>query len=170
MTVIVFLFVTLLSAALQATIPTLVWTGHATMPFLLSVVIYYALTHRIGRVAPAAVMVGLLADSLGMLPLGFHAFCYAVAGLVIAQFRGSMAVRAWTTHAFLGASANLLVTLAAWVLLAVDGDLQWPLPWLLLRFAGSLLTGALVTPILFAAMSRLDHRLGNLDLREASPL
>jgi len=157
MTVFIFLLITVIAAALQATVSTFAITGHAPLPFLLSVVIYYALMHRTSRMVTAAIIIGLLDDCLGMKPLGFTAFCYAATGLVIAYFRDVMAIRSTVMHAFLGAVSTFGIALATWVLLAGAGQIHLPWPWLLLKLAGSLLTGGVLTPLICAALFKLDR-------------
>jgi rod shape-determining protein MreD len=170
LSVIIFLFVTLLAAALQAAVPTFAATGFAQLPFLLAVVIYYALMHRTARMVQAAILIGVLDDSLGMMPIGFSSFCYASIGLVIAHFREVMTVRAWTTHAFIGAVGNFATTLVTWLLLAKDGQIHWPWHWLVLKLAGSLVTGAILVPVIFAVLSQLDHIMDHGREREAQEL
>ncbi len=171
MTTVIFIFVTLLAAALQAAVPTFASTGYAPLPFLLGVVIYYALMHRPSRMLQAAVLIGLLDDSLGQMPLGFSSFCYATICLVVARFRDAMTVRSWITQAFLGATANFATTFFTWLLLAKDGELHWPIHWLLFKFAGSFVNGALLVPVIFAALFKLDNMLGHThDAEEAHPL
>ena len=166
MTAVIFLFVMLLAAALQAAVPTLIWTGCAPIPFLLGVVIYFALVNKPVRIVQIALLLGVLDDSLGMKPLGFSAFCFAAVALLIFRFRDLMTVRAWTTHAFLGAIANFSTTVVTWVLLAKDGQLHWQWNWLLLKFCGSLVTGAILTPLMFAALSSLDRLTGRPRVEE----
>ena len=161
MRIVIFLFVTLLAAALQAAVPTFASTGFAPLPFLLGVVIYYALMHRPTRMVQAALVIGVLDDSLGMLPLGFSAFCFAAIGLVIARYRDMMSVSQWTTHAFLGALANFATTVVTWLLLAKDAQIHWPWNWLVFKFAGSLVTGAVLVPVIFALLHQLDHLMGH---------
>lgn len=170
MTILIFLFITLVSAALQATIPTLRIAGFAPMPFLLGVVIYYALLHRTNRMIPAALLIGILGDSLGMMPLGFSSLCYAITGSIIAHFRDVMTVRSWSTHAFLGATANFATTFVTWLLLSKDDLVQWPWNWLFLKFVGSLFTGAIIVPLMFAVLERIDHLLGHTFNEEAQSL
>jgi len=170
MTLVIFLFVTLLAAVLQATIPPFALSGYAPLPFLCGVVVYYALLHRTSRMVQAAILLGVLADSLGMMPLGFSSFCYAAIGLVIARFRDVMTVHAWTTHAFLGALANFVSTVAMWLLILGDGALQWPWHWTLFKFLGALVNGAVIVPLVFETLRRLDHLTGRIHREEAHPL
>jgi cell shape-determining protein MreD len=157
-TIVVFLLVTLICAALQAAVPAPAFAGHAQLPFLLGVVIYYALTHRTSRMVQAAVLIGI------------SSFCYAAIGLVIARFRETMTISAVTTQAFLGGAANFLTTFVTWLLLSRDGEVHWPWNWLLFKFAGSLLTGAVLVPLIFSALRQLDHRLGRVRYEEHDPL
>lgn len=170
MTILIFLFVTLVCAALQAAVPTIALAGHAPLPFLSGVVIYYALTHRTSRLIPAAILIGILDDSLGMIPLGVSSFCYAAMGLIIARFRGVMTIHAVTTHAFLGAVANFATTLITWLLLVREGGLHWTWGWMLGKFVGSIITGALLVPVIFSILWTLDHLSGRARYEEADPL
>lgn len=170
MSAVIFLFVTLLAAALQATVPATPLTGYAPLPFLLGVVIQRALLHRPARMLRAAVLLGLLSDSLGMTPLGFSSFCFAAIGLLIVHFRDMMTVRAWTTHAFVGAAAAFVTTVATWLLIVGDGALQWPWPWTLFKLFGALVNGALLVPLIVETLRRLDHLTGHVPREEAQPL
>jgi rod shape-determining protein MreD len=165
--IVVLLFVTLVAAALQATLPTLRWTGHATFPFLLGVVMHYALTHRVSHMVVAALWIGILDDGLGRMPLGISSFGYAACGLLVAYYRESMAVRAWTTHMVLGAGGSLVMTIASWLMLAKEDLVAMPWNWVLFKFAGSAITGAMATPVVIALLHRLDRLLGYVPREEA---
>ena len=115
----------------------------------------------------AALWVGLLVDGLGRVPLGASAFSYALCGLVIVRYRESMAVRAWTTHAVLGAACSFVVTFIAWLMLTKEALVDMPWNWLLFRIAGSALAGALVSPFVVALLHRLDRVLGYVPREEA---
>lgn len=158
------LFFALLMAALaQQTLPATPWTGWAPAPFMLGVVIYYALMRERRVSVEAALLAGLMEDGLSLAPLGMTSFAYAAAALVIDWARGDVVARQWTTHAALGAAANLWATAFAAVVL-YSGALISPGPlFLLLRAGGAVVMGALAAPLACWAMEGLEETLGLLE-------
>ncbi len=166
MTILLMVFSLVCAAVLQALLPPWAWLGQAGVPFLLSVVLYYALERGYGVMLAAAIAGGLLQDALGMIPLGYSSFCFCVAALVVERYRESVFVGQWLTHVVFGALASAGVTLGLALLLGAGG-LAAPNPGrVVLKTVGALLLGALVVPLVFHVIDSLDRLLGNVEARE----
>ncbi len=162
------LFLALLAAAvLQAMLPTTAWTGWAPAPLMSGLVLYYSLIHRRPLVLEAALLAGLIEDSLSQMPLGTTCFAYAVAGLIIERYRDDVMEHQWTTHVAFGAMLNAGVTLFSMLILLKDELIHPPILYLGLRLVGALVLGGIVSPIIFAVMNRLETTLGSVEV-EAS--
>ena len=160
MRALLFLLVSILAAALQATIAPSRWMGYAPVPCMLGVVVFYALMRPRNAMLQAAILIGLLGDSIGRMPLGCTAFLFAACGLVISRYRGTMAINQWTTHLFLGGCAGLVSTLGAFTILSAMGSIEMSWPWCLFRMAGGTILGAIVTVLVVSFMCRMDRLLG----------
>ena len=167
MTALVLLFAVVIGSVLQASVPAPAWLGHAQIPVMMGLVIYYAMVADRGTMIMAAILAGLVDDTLGLMPLGYSSFCYCVAGLICQGFRDVVIARQWTTHVFLGALSNAGVTIATFLLLVKDDLVQ--MGWLQITFKllGSIVVGAVAVPIIFQVMTWLDHTVGNVELGEA---
>jgi hypothetical protein len=104
------------------------WLGYAHAPLLLGLVLYYALTHDLFFLLTACFLAGILQDSLGLIPLGYSAFCFCVVGLVVIRSRELMFVRQWTTHLALGAVSAAGVSLALSLMLVLNDQVSMTLP------------------------------------------
>lgn len=163
---VVVLFTLITAALLQAALPTAPWMGWAPMPLLAGLVVYYALVRSRGLVLEVAILAGIVEDSLSQVPLGTSSFLYALAGLIIERWRGSMIVRQWTTHAVAGAATNLAATAFVLLMLVKDGLIEPRWGYVVLRLAGAGLLGALAAPIVFHVMEGLDDTLGLTEAEE----
>lgn len=157
------IFALLIAAVVQAMLPTTAWTGWAPAPVMGALVIYYALVRPRALVLEAALLAGLVEDSLSQMPLGTSSFGYAVAGLIIERYREDVVVRQWTTHVVFGALVSVGVTLFSMLMLMKDGLIQPPVLYIALRLVGALVLGGLVTPFVFFLMEHLEHTLGHVE-------
>lgn len=154
-------FLLLTAAVLQSLMPAAAWLASSKTPFLLGVTIYYALTNSRGTAAAAAVLAGVLQDSLSPIPLGFSALCFAVGALAIHHFRGVLFRDSVLTVAALGAALGALTTLALYVMLMLGTDtVSMPWWWLLLRMGGGAVLGLLAAPIVWAAAGAIERQIG----------
>jgi rod shape-determining protein MreD len=167
MTVFVMVFSVIMGAVIGAALPAPSWLGHAQAPVLLGLVLYYAMIGRRATVIAAAILAGLVADTLSLMPLGYSSFCFCVAGLVCQGFRDVVMARQWTTHMFFGAMSNLGITTACFLLLAKDGLIEPRLLQSGFKLAGSVVTGAVAAPLVFQGMAWLDRKVGNVESAEA---
>lgn len=167
MTAFVMLFSLIIGSVLQASLPALPRIGYAQPPLLLSIVVYYALTTDRATTVWAAVLGGLLCDTMGLMPLGYSAFAYCVAGLVSQSFRDMVIARQWTTHVVFGGLANFGVVLLSYMLLAKDGLVGLGILGLIGKLLVALILGAVVTPLVFTLMEKFDHTVGNVEEEQA---
>lgn len=151
------------AGTLEALLPNWAFMGHAGWPLLLGLVLYYALHHSRALMFTAALAAGLLEDSLSLAPLGYSAACFCLAGGLAAHFREEVFDQLGLTHVLFGAVAAAGVSSAMYVLLTFSGQVRLPWTWGLERALGSLVLGALATPIVFRALARLDRVLGILE-------
>ena len=159
--------ITLLGAALMQTLmPAYAFLGQARFPFLLAVVLYYALNHDAAVMLTAAFLAGLLQDTLGQTPLGYTAFCFCVAGWITSRFSRTVLIESLVTPAFFGGVAAVIVTVVTSVLLLSRGAVSFSPGWLLLKTLGSGFLGMICTPAVFLMVRTLDVHVGNIEVRE----
>jgi len=163
--VVVMFFCLVCGAVLQAVWPTWLWLGQASAPFLLGLVLYYALSHGDGFMLLAAVLAGLLQDALGLIPLGYSSFCFCLTALIVSRFREMVFSGDWPAHILFGAVAAAGVSLVLSLLLSHDGRLLIGPGWTILKAFGAGLLGAIVIPFEFRVLEALDRMLGNLHER-----
>lgn len=161
MIVLTMLFGLVLAAVLEAVSPTWAGLGYAHVPLLLGVAVHYALYYPTEYLLTAAIVGGLLQDSLGLAPLGYSAFCFTVAGLLVAHFRKILYIHKHLSHVLIGAVCSGGATLLMYLLLRASGLLAIRFPWILLRTVGMAILGAVAIPLVLALMLALDHMLGN---------
>ena len=168
MKITVYAFLILLAASVQAVLPGWSAMGAAKAPFLLAVVLYAALTR--GRVFTfsVALAAGLVQDALGLIPLGFSAIAFGVAAVPINAYRREMYIGSALTHAICGALASLAMVGVLAFGLTASHRLVFTPGWLLWRTAGTVLLGALVTPVVCSAAHHLEQRVGTLVLGEGA--
>ncbi|MDA1086716.1 MAG: rod shape-determining protein MreD [Verrucomicrobia bacterium] len=146
------------TTALQMTVPSVRILADAKFPLLLAVVLYYALTRPRGPAMAIAFWAGLLADSLGPMPLGYSAVCFCVVALAAGMFRGFVFEDTWITPAVFGLAAAGMVATGFYLLLINQegfGDVSgW---WLTTKIAGTAVLGIVATPVMFLVARSMDH-------------
>lgn len=149
---------------LEKTLPLCVFLGQAKAPILMGIVLYYALNRPAGMMLGSAVAGGVLCDGLSGLPLGYSSLCFCVLGSIAYVYRDIAFTGKWVTHAFFGAIGGLALTLAMYVFLLFreEGVRAIPLSIVCLKSIGTGLLGAIFTPALYIAMTRLDRLVGNI--------
>ena len=150
-------------AILQGALPAWELFGHAKVPVLLGLAIYYALTRDRNWMLVAAVLAGILQDALGRIPMGYSSCCFCLVGLIVQRYREILFGFRAMTHLMVGALAGGGVTLLLVVLLAKDGLVEMQLGWALSKIVGAAALGALCTPVAFRLVETLDLKLGNLE-------
>lgn len=156
-----------LCALVQAVVPPWTAMGQAKPPVLLGGVLYYALTRNNSLVIEAAVVAGLLQDSLGPIPLGYSVVAFLSVALLTNRFRERVFGEHWVTHVLLGIASAVLVTFMMHLLLVGSGMRTGVRPsFVLSKALGASLLGMFAIPVVFKLIERLDWLLGNVDLRE----
>lgn len=164
MTGIVMVFSAFLAAVLQTVLPEIGAHG-LRLPLLQGVVVYYALTRRVGATLAAGFFAGLLHDALGLAPLGYSVVCFCVAGAVVNRFRDVVFNESMFTAAFFGALFAGISTLVTGLALCGAGLLDIGVWQLLLKTGAALLAGAVCAPLVFRILSGLDRAVGNAPRR-----
>jgi rod shape-determining protein MreD len=166
-------FVVLLAAAfVQGLLPALGFLGMAKAPLLLSVVIYYSLSHGRFTMLLAAMAGGIIHDSLGFTPLGCTSFCFCLTGLSVQAARELLFRDSLLTGTALTAVGAALLTLMTWLFLefgefgqapAVGGS-GW---WVLAKAGGAAILAIVAVPPVFGLARGLDSLIGNTDTLRA---
>ena len=129
--------------------------------WLLLLALLAGLTASPGWAATLAWFAGLLVDLFSLEPLGLHAFCYAVAALVLARLRRSLYSEHPMTQGTLGFVLALLVGLTLLVRLEIAEPV--------FRFGAQLpqvLLASVITAALLPALVRLERSCGLLRVFE----
>jgi len=158
-------FLLLAAGMLQSAVPGMAWLASAKAPFLLSLVLHYAVTHQRAAVVWASVLAGVIQDSLSlMIPVGYSSFCFLALGLSVYALRDFLFREHLITAALMGGAGAALATLMIYGMLVL-GDLSVavPLGWVGLKLAGSALLGAVVAPAVWAGARALERRVGIAD-------
>jgi rod shape-determining protein MreD len=154
-------------AMIQAILPAWQSMGQAKPPLLLGAVLYYALSRNNLQVVEAALLAGLLQDSLGPIPHGFSVFAFVFVALLVNQYRERIFGDHWFTHVILGVGASVLVTLILYILLMGIGlrrDLTFS--FVMTKAFGMSLMGIVIFPLVYKIIDTLDLSLGNRQRRE----
>lgn len=167
MTMAVMLCAMIAGAILQTLSPVAPVLGGARAPFLLSVVLYYALTRERRPMLTASILAGVVQDSLSRIPLGYSCVCFCAVGLVVNAIHEMLFNRSLITHVLCGALAAGAATAMLFGLLARGGlvGATGAAPWV--KLGGTALLGMATTPLVFRVMDWLDQRLGNVRTENA---
>ncbi|NQU40829.1 MAG: rod shape-determining protein MreD [Lentisphaerae bacterium] len=166
MTWVIMLVLMLGGVTAQFLFPALPMIGQAKPPFLLAVVIYYALNRTPNTVMVAGLLAGVVHDALTAIPLGYTSLVFVLVGLLAGRFRRLVLAESRVTAGFFGAVGALVVQLAVYVLLARSGVVWWPVGRLTVRLLAGACLAAVATPLTFAVARRLDQWVGNVEMRE----
>ncbi|MCK5850883.1 MAG: hypothetical protein KAH23_08205 [Kiritimatiellae bacterium] len=168
MTLVVMVFVVAVSALLQITLPSFALLGSVKFPFLLAVVLYYAMNRDTVPMLAAALLAGLLQDILTpMMPLGYSVFCFCVVGWVVGLFRRLVLTDSPVICAVYGSLSGLVAMLFMYFLLLRAGLIVCPVRRVILKAVASGMLAAVCVPIVFVVAARLDGILGNIQVRES---
>ncbi|WFB35105.1 rod shape-determining protein MreD [Kiritimatiellota bacterium B12222] len=158
------MWVSLLACAMiQGMLPSWQSMGQAKPPLLLGAVIYYALSRENTLYLEAAILAGLLQDSLDLTPHGFSVLAFVTVGLLVHQYRDRVFGEHWFTHIMLGVACSVLVTFILYILL-VGGSLRKDIPFsfVLTKALGMSLLGIVIIPLVYKSVETLDHAMGNV--------
>lgn len=161
MTALLMGFLLLVAGLLQDLIPGWLWFGEVKAPCLLALVVYYALHHDRGTMLACALLAGLIQDSLSLMPIGYSALCFSLIGLLARMVRRWMLGKTWATAAIMGGVASLLATALLQAVVAWNMEYEaGPGWWIAVRWLGSVVSGAVVTPFIWFVAGRLDSLVG----------
>lgn len=166
MTYLVMAFILLVSVVLQIGFSGYAILGSAKIPFLMSVVLYYALSRNSGVMVVAAACAGFLNDALSGVPLGYSSLLFCVMGWVVSRFRDYVIMDSLLTSVFFGGIAGFVLIPISYIMLAREGLAYCSLGFLVLKMIGTGLLAMLCTPLLFALGRMLDQLVGNVDIKE----
>jgi rod shape-determining protein MreD len=158
------MMIALVSASvLQLLLPAYRFFGQTKFPFLLAVVLYYSLNRERGVACIAALVAGIMQDSLSMIPLGYSSACFLFLAWVVSRFRSVMVLESMFTPVLFGAVSLPAMILCLYVLLRYSGRADPGALWIVLKLSGGAALGAVVTPVVFCIMRGLDAWVGNVE-------
>lgn len=152
----------LLAAALfQSLTPAFALLASVKFPVLLGVTIYYALAHERGWWITAAILAGLLQDSLSLLPIGCSSLCFVLFGLAIYHTREFIFRDSLLTVAALGGGLAAAEVLLVYGMLRMSTEVvPAPFWWLGLKMGGSALLGLVTAPLVSLAAGMMERHVG----------
>jgi len=155
------IFLLLGGGLLQSLIPATALLGLAKPPFLMAVSLYYALAHPRGMAVMAAILAGVIQDSMSLLPVGYSALCFVIFGVFLAETREKLFGDSLFTVAILGASLGALTTLGIFLMLSLNSLADSiPFWWVALKMAGTALLGLGVAPLVWWLAAALERHVG----------
>lgn len=149
-----------LASIAQVMLPASDWLGQSKWPFLLGLVVYYALHRRLDVVLVGCFAAGFMQDVLSPIPLGTSSCCFLLAGWIVSRFQTLVMSDAVVTQAFFGAAV------AGGVGLVLQGVLHGAIGTGMLsaghRVLGYSLAGAVTAPVMCRLAGGLDRLVGNI--------
>lgn len=149
------------SALAQLLLPPVSFLGHPKWPFLLALMLYYALRRESRVMLAAALVAGLLQDGLGHTPLGFSVLLFLAVGLTVAVFKNVVLTDTLLTAVYFGVSLTFVATLVAGWTLRATGLVEGAFAGLLVKALGNAFLGGLCVSIVFPVAGMIDHMAGN---------
>lgn len=156
------------AALLQAVLPGVPWLGHAKVPALGAVVVYYALARERSDWIWASVMAGLVQDGMGFMPFGYSPFGFCITALMVSRFKELVFVHEKITHMMFGFLMGAVSTVILFILLSSTNLIAMSVPHALHKALGSAALGAVATPFIFHACARLDACMGLVESSTSS--
>ena len=160
MTLLSLLFWLIAGGTLQVVVPAFRHLGQPAFPFLLGVVLFAAVHKKPRYFVATALLAGVVEDALSLAPLGCSACAFlAAGGLALLLREDFFADKTFVVMVFgaLGAATSTGVMALALrmkgLIVLSGGEISG-------RMAGSALLGAVLIPLLFGAMRRLERMLG----------
>lgn len=154
------LLITLLlagGALLQTVLQPLHTFGGLELPVLTGLVICISLRAEYAQTLYAAVLAGLLHDAFSPAPLGLSIPFFAAAAQAICWIRDEVFGDLPATYIVLGAVAAVCETLYYAVVFSLSGLRPVYAGLLGLRLAGSLLSGAVIVPLIWLSVFRIRY-------------
>ena len=161
MTAAIMIFLLLVGGLLQSLIPATALLGLSKPPFLMAVALYYALAHSRWTAVTAAILAGVMQDSMSLLPVGYSSLCFVVFGVFLAETREKLFGDSLFTVAILGASLGALTTLGLYLMLSLNSLADSiPFWWVALKMGGTALLGLCVAPLVWWSAAMLERHVG----------
>jgi rod shape-determining protein MreD len=158
----------LVAGLLQDLIAGPLWLGQVKAPLLLAVALYYALYYERIPMLVAAVLAGIVQDSISLMPIGYSSFCFCLLGLAVQKSRGVLFKGSLETAALLGGiSGALAIGFLQCMLVMGTEYASGPWWWAVWRMVGSGLLGLVAFPVTWWVAQRLDQLVGNVEPQEA---
>lgn len=157
----IMIFLLLLGGLLQSLIPASPVLGLSKPPFLMAVALYYALAHPRWTAVVAAILAGVVQDSMSLLPVGYSSLCFVIFGVFLAETREKLFGDSLFTVAVLGAGLGALTTLGLYLMLSLNSLADTiPFWWVALKMGGTALLGLGVAPLVWWLASTLERGVG----------
>ncbi len=156
----------IVGAALQVLFPALPFLGQSKPPFLLAVVLYYALNRTPATTLVAGLVAGVLHDLLTAVPLGYSSIVFVVVGVLAGRFRNLVLPESRVTAGFFGMVGSLLAQVLLYGMLVRIDAAWWPFGRLTVKLLWGALLAAVVTPLTFIGARRCDQWVGIIKVRE----
>lgn len=161
MQLVIMIFLLLVGGLLQSLMPAMAWIGLTKPPFLLAVALYFALVHTRGMALAAAILAGIIQDSLSLFPIGYSSLCFVVFAAVLTRTRETLFRDSFVTLAILGGLLSAVATLMLYLMLRINTlPVNLPLWWVGLKMGGSALLGLVVAPMVWWLASGLERHIG----------
>ncbi|MEI6788736.1 MAG: rod shape-determining protein MreD [bacterium] len=161
MTAAIMVFLLLVGALIQGLIPAAAWLGLSKPPILPAVALYYALVHPRGMAVTAAILAGMIQDTMSLFPVGTSALCLVVFALFVVKTRETMFRDSVLTMAVLGAAMAAFTTLGLYGMLSLNTlSVDMPLWWVALKAGGNALLGLVVAPLVWWVADTLERHVG----------
>ena len=160
MTLLSLLFWLIAGGTLQVVVPAFRHMGQPAFPFLLGVVLYAAVHKKARYFVATALLAGLVEDSLSQAPLGYSACAFLAAGGLAVLLREDFFADKTITVMGFGALCSATSTGMMALLLRMKGLVELSGGEIFWRMAGSAILGAVLIPLLFGWMHRLERMLG----------
>jgi len=157
-------FLLLAAGVLQSLLPAFAWLGSAKPPILLAVALYYAVLHERPAMVAAALLAGVIQDSLSLLPMGYSALAFTLLGWLAHQSRQVVFRESLVTAGLLGAVGGMASTLLLCLMLVLGGDyVVGSVFWVIRKIIGAGLLGLLTMPLVWRGATALDRLVGVLE-------
>jgi len=161
MTIALMFFLVLAAGLLQDLVPTTALLGEVKVPLLMGVSLYYAMRRGTAIMMTAAVLAGILQDSLSLVPLGYSSFLFGLLGLGAQRLPSHIVSRAWHSAMVLGGMGYALYIVLMQRMLAISTDfISGPVWWFWVRVVVAAVLGGAVTPLVWRLAGYLDELLG----------
>lgn len=169
MNLIVMALAVIVAVLVETVCPVSALLGQAKPPLVMCLVLYYALDRPRSLMLGAAILGGVVSDSMNAMPLGYSTLCLMGVGLLARAYRDVVFTGRWITHMVFGALAGLGMTLALYGLLWLtdSGVRSLSVAWVFLKILGAGIYGVILAPVVFRLMEPLDRMVGNMEMKVA---